>query len=214
MDFEDLLETMLADIVRGSDDLLERTGNEAGDVIRSRKGDFVLTLDPRISRGADLRVVIEAKDRPVSGRGMRDELAAAKENRGAAVGLVCFTTDHAPAGIAPFDVRAGDVYCVIDPAAPDVAVLEGAVRLARLLALATVRDHTPEIDVTALAASIEAIRGQLDAIRGLKAQLTSIGTASQQVGAGLERMRDGVLARVAEAEALLRSRTNTDEGRA
>jgi hypothetical protein len=207
-DFEDLLEAMLADIVRGSNDLLERTGNESGDIIRSRKGDFVLTLDPKVCRGADVRVVIEAKDRPVSARSMRDELAAAKENRAAAVGLVCFTADHAPAGIAPFDVRAGDVYCVIDPATPEDAVLEGAVRLARLLALATLRDDAPEVDVAALTASIEGIRGQLDSIRGLKAQLTSIGSASQQVSAGLDRMRDGVLARVADAEALLSSRSS------
>lgn len=203
-DFEDALEELMAGIARGAGDTLERTGNEAGDVIRSRKGDFVLTIDPRVCRGAELRVVIEAKDRPVSARSMRDELAAARENRRAAAALVCFSSEHAPPGIAPFDIRGGDVYCALDPAMPDVAVLEAALRLARLLALATLRDETPEVDVATLAASLEGIRGQLDAIRGLKAQLTSIGSASQQVSAGLERLRDGVLARVGEAETLLR----------
>jgi hypothetical protein len=203
-DFEDVLEELLAGIARGAGDALERTGNDAGDVIRSRKGDFVLTIDPRLCRGADLRVVVEAKDRPVSARSMRDELAAAKDNRRAAVALVCFSREHAPPGIAPFDVRGGDVYCALDPAAPEIPLLEAALRLARLLALATLRDETPEVDVAALATSLEGIRGQLDAIRGLKAQLTSIGSASQQVSAGLERLRDGVLARVGEAETLLR----------
>ena len=37
---------MLGDIARGSGDLVDRTGTEAGDVIRSKKGDFVLTIDP------------------------------------------------------------------------------------------------------------------------------------------------------------------------
>src|SRR4249919_853634 len=90
-DFEDLLEAMLGDIARGSGDLVDRTGTEAGDVIRSKKGDFVLTIDPAQTAGAELRIVIEAKDRTMSGRQMRDEIREAKTNRGAAVGLVVFT---------------------------------------------------------------------------------------------------------------------------
>jgi hypothetical protein len=204
-DFEDLLEQLLGNALRGSADVLERTGAEQGDVIRSRKGDFVLSLDPRQTRGADVRVVIEAKDRPVSSRSMREELAAAKQNRSAAVALVCFSAAHAPAGVAPFDVRGSDVYCVVDPDAPESAALEAAVRLSRLLALATLRDEAAGLDIEALGRAIEAVRGQLDAVRGLKAQLTSIGTASRQVSSGLDRLREGVLTRLAEAEALLQA---------
>ena len=104
-DFEDLLEAMLGDVARGSGDLVDRTGTEAGDVIRSKKGDFVLTVNPTQTAGSELRIVVEAKDRAMSGRQMRDEIREAKTNRGAAVGLVVFTPTHAPAGIAPFDVR-------------------------------------------------------------------------------------------------------------
>jgi hypothetical protein len=204
-DFEDLLEQLLGNALRGSADVLERTGAEQGDVIRSRKGDFVLSLDPRQTRGADVRVVIEAKDRPVSSRSMREELAAAKQNRSAAVALVCFSAAHAPAGVAPFDVRGSDVYCVVDPDTPESAALEAAVRLSRLLALATLRDEAAGLDIEALGRAIEAVRGQLDAVRGLKAQLTSIGTASRQVSSGLDRLREGVLTRLAEAEALLQA---------
>ncbi len=82
-DFEDLLEAMLGDLARGAGDLLDRTGTEAGALLKSKKGDFVLTLDARVARGCDLRVVIEAKDRPMSMRAIRDELREAKENRGA-----------------------------------------------------------------------------------------------------------------------------------
>lgn len=204
-DFEQQVEAVLADLARGSGDLLDRTADEKGDVMRSKKGDFLLTMDARQSRGAELRIVVECKDRPMSGRAMREELEAAKRNRAACVALVCFSTTHAPSGIAPFDVRAGDVYCVLDPEAPDRAVLEAAVRLARLLALATLREQESEIDPTAIAAALTAIRNQLDAIRALKVQLTSIGTASQAVNAGLDKLRDGVLARVVEAEEQLRA---------
>jgi hypothetical protein len=205
-DFEDLLESMLADLARGSGDLLDRTGGDVGGVLRSKKGDFVLTIDPARAGGADVRIVIEAKDRPMSGRAMRDELRDAKENRSAAVGLVVFSPAHAPSGIAPFDVRFGDVYCVLDPQDPEPATLEAAVRLARLMAVASLRDAIAEIDGEAIRATLVAVRAELEAIRGIKSTLTSIANSSAAVQAGLDRLRDAILARVAEAETELRVR--------
>jgi hypothetical protein len=164
-DFEDLLADLLGEICRGSSDLLDRTGTETGAVIGSKKGDFVITIDPGQTAGAELRVVVEAKDRAISGRAMRDELRDARANRGAALGLVVFTPAHAPNGIAPFDVRAGDVYCVLDPEAPDGTALEAAVRLARLLALVTLREHEVEVDPERIRAALTGVREELEAIR-------------------------------------------------
>ena len=73
-------------------------GPRPAPLLKSKKGDFVLTLDARVARGCDVRVVIEAKDRPMSMRAMRDELREARENRGAAVAVVVFTPAHAPTG--------------------------------------------------------------------------------------------------------------------
>ncbi|HEX5451000.1 MAG TPA: hypothetical protein VFW86_01305, partial [Candidatus Limnocylindrales bacterium] len=203
-DFEDLLEDLLAGVCRGSGDLFDRTGTEIGAVLGSKKGDFVITVDPDLAGGADLRIVVEAKDRAVSGRAMRDELRDARANRAAAIALVVFTPAHAPAGIAPFDVRAGDVYCVVDPEAPDPATLEGAVRLARLLALATLREQEVEVDAENVRAALSGVREELDGIRRLKSVLTSMANGAKEVQAGLDRMREGILARVADAEAELR----------
>ena len=205
-DFEDAIETMLGELARGSGDMLERTGTDTGTLMTSKKGDFVLTLDADATAGADLRVVVECKDRYVSGRAMRDELREAKSNRDAAVAVVVFTPAHAPAGIAPFDVRAGDVYCVVDPAAPDAATLEAAVRLARLLALQTLRTRDVEVDAAAVAEALKGVREQLETLRALKLALTSIGSSAKEVYAGLDRLRDGIVARITEAEAELRSR--------
>jgi len=205
VDFEDLLEAMLGDIARGAGDLLDRTGTEAGAVMKSKKGDFVLTVDTRVSRGCDLRVVVEAKDRPLSMRAIRDELREARENRGAAVGLIIFTPGHAPAGIAPFAVFGDDVYCVVDPEAPDPATLEAAVKLARLLALASLAEHEVDVDAAAIATALTAIREQLELVRTLKSQLTSISNATKAVWSGLDTMRSNILARVAEAEAEIRA---------
>jgi hypothetical protein len=197
---------MLGEIARGSGDLVDRTGSATGDQLRSKKGDFVIVLNEGATRGADVRIVVEAKDRPLSVRAIRDELREAKANRAAAVALVVFTPAHAPTGVAPFDIRSGDVYCVLDPETPDVATLEAATRLARLLALATLAERDVEIDAAAVARALSGIREQLEAIRTLRSQLTSIRNATGAVWEGLDKLRNGVLARVAEAEAELSAR--------
>jgi hypothetical protein len=204
-DFEDLVEGMLADVAHGAGDLLDRTANEAGALLKSKKGDFVLTIDARVARGTDLRVVVEAKDRPMSMRAIREELREARENRGAAVAVVAFTPAHAPAGIAPFTLVGDDVYCVIDPEAPEPATLEAAIRLARLLAIASLVDREVDVDAAAIGAALNAIREQLDVVRSLKSQLTSISTATKAVWSGLDQMRSNILARVADAEAEIKA---------
>lgn len=203
-DFEDLLEGMLGELARGAGDLLDRTSAETGAVLGSRKGDFVLTLDPRVTRGADVRVVLEAKDRAMSQRAIREELREARENRGAAIAVAVWTTAHAPSGVAPFTLVGEDVHVVVDPEAPEPAFLEAAVRLARLLALATLAEREVEVDAAAIGRALAGIREQLDAIRALKAQLTSIGTATKAVWSGLDTLKSGIVSRLAEAESELR----------
>ena len=136
----------------------------------------------------------------MSMRAIRDELREARENRGAAGAVVVFTPAHAPTGIAPFTLVGDDVYCVIDPEDPEPATLEAAVRLARLLAMTSLVEHEVEVDPAAIAAALTAIREQLDVVRTLKSQLTSISNATKAVWTGLDAMRATILARLAEAE--------------
>ena len=203
-DFELLLHGMLGDLARGGGDLLDRTGTETGSLLGSKKGDFVLTLNAGVTRGADVRVVLEAKDRAMSQRAMREELREARENRGAAVAVAVWTPLHAPTGIAPFALVGDDVHVVVDPEAPDVAYLEAAVRLARLLAIATLEEREVDVDAAAIGRALAGVREQLEAIRALKTQLTSVSNATKAVWTGLDTLRTGILARVAEAEAELR----------
>jgi hypothetical protein len=77
-------------------------------------------------------------------------------------------------------------------------------RLARLLAAATLVEHEVEIDAAAVAAALAGIREQLELIKALKSQLTSIGNATKAVWGGLDTLRSGILARVTDAESELR----------
>ena len=140
----------------------------------------------------------------MSQRAMREELREARENRGASVAVVAWTPAHAPSGVAPFALVGEDVHVVVDPEAPDTAYLEAAVRLARLLALASLAEREVEVDAAAIGRALAGVREQLDAIRALKAQLTSVSNATKAVWTGLDPLRTGILARVVEAEAELR----------
>jgi hypothetical protein len=74
------------------------------------------------------------------------------------------------------------------------------VRLARLVALTSLVEHEVEVDPAAIGAALTAIREQLEVVRTLKSQLTSISNATKAVWTGLDSMRATILARVAEAE--------------
>ena len=140
----------------------------------------------------------------MSPRAMREELREARENRGASVAVAAWSTKHAPAGVAPFTVSGEDVHVVVDPDAPDPAYLEAAVRLARLLALVKLGDRDVEVDARAIGRALAGVKEQLEAIRALKTQLTSVANVTRSVADGLDAMRAGILARVGEAEAELR----------
>ena len=188
-DFEDALEERLAELSRGASDLLERTGTDAGDALRSKKGDFVVGIDPTRTRGVDLRIAIEAKDRTVSLRRFAGELADARDNRRAAVALAVFSPLAAPPGVAPLTVIGTDVYCVYDPETDDAIALEAAYRLARALALATLRDAAVSINVPAVQAALDEVGRAVGEVQGMKVKLTSISGAAEAVSQSLDRMR-------------------------
>jgi hypothetical protein len=203
-DFEDVVEERLARFARGAGDALERTGAGAGDALASKKGDFVLTVDPSRTRGADLRVVIEAKDRSMSRRVMTAELSEARQNRAAAVAMVVFSPHAAPSGVAPFSLVGTDIYAVFDPETDDDTALEAAVRLARSLALITLREAAGLVDVPAVQEALDDIGQQLALVQGMKAKLTSVGTAARDISSALDSLRAGVLRSVRAVEDQLR----------
>ena len=203
-DFEDALEARLGELSRGAGDLLERTGAEAGDALRSKKGDFVVGIDPTRTRGVDLRIVIEAKDRAVPMRRFATELAEARENRRAAVSLAVFTPAAAPSGVAPLALIGTDVFCVYDPEADEAIALEAAYRLARALGLASLRDASVQLDVPAVQSALDEIIRQVGEVQGMKVRLTSISGAADQVSRALDGMRLNILRNVKDVEAQLR----------
>ena len=161
-----------------------------GAVLKSKKGDFVLTLDPRVARGCDLRVVIEAKDRPMSMRAIREELREAqREPRRGRRGRRVHAGPRAGRGRAVQPGRRRRLLrhrpggARARPPSRRRSGWPGSWRSRR--SSSTRSRSTPRRSRAALTA----IREQLEVVRSLKAQLTSISTATKAVWSGLDTMR-------------------------
>ncbi|MCV0402862.1 MAG: hypothetical protein K5924_04015 [Chloroflexi bacterium] len=202
-DFEEALEARLGAMARGMGDLVELTGTEGGDGMRSKKGDLVITIDPTRTRGTTLRIVVEAKDRSMPINRMTQELAEGRMNRSAAVALAVFTPHTAPTSVAPLAMIGPDVYATYDPETDDAVALEAAYRAARILALLTLRDAQVQLDTEAVTRSLEDLTRQVDCVRGLKTKLTHIGSTAREVADALDLLRAGVLRSVKDLEAQL-----------
>ncbi len=202
-DFEHALEERLGAMARGMGDLVELCGTEGGDAMLSKKGDLVITIDPTRTRGATLRIVVEAKDRSMPLNRMTNELADARVNRSAAVALAVFTPHSAPTSVAPFALFGQDVYATYDAETDDATALEAAYRTARILALLTLRDKAVQLDSEAVTRSLEDLTRQVDVVRGLKTKLTHIGSTANEVSSALDLLRAGVMRSVKELEAQL-----------
>ena len=190
-------------IAQGLGDLVEPCGTEGGDAITSKKGDLVITIDPTRTRGTALRIVVEAKDRSMPLSRMTKELAEARVNRSAAIGMAVFTPHTAPSSVVPLALVGPDVFATYDPETDDAVALEAAYRAARILALVTLRDAAVRLDAEAVNRSLEDLTHQVDVVRSLKTKLTHIGSTANEVSSALDLLRAGVLRSVKELEAQL-----------
>lgn len=200
LDFEDEVEQCLGEIARGTGDVVESTGRVAGDSVRCKKGDFTQTLNPSSTHGLTVRMAIEVKSGPVPLAKIIRELDEARRNRSAAVAIAVFRPGSAPTGCAPLTLHGEHVLCEADPDDPADANLETAIRLARALAAASLRERGGSIDIVVIRKMLDRIRDQLSAVRSMKTKLTSAGNAVHEVGDALGVLRSAVLISVAEIE--------------
>ncbi len=151
-------------------DLAERTGNTTGRIRNNKKGDVVVMLGPD-SAAAGARIVIEAKeDQSYTLQKALGEIAEARKNRDAGVGLFVFSQRTAPGDVLEPLARYGDDLVVIwnadDPATD--AYLSAALSTAKALSVrGTTEDNVAGIDVEGLDKAIREVErqaGNLDEI--------------------------------------------------
>lgn len=194
LEFEDAVGELLASQTRNAGDVLEAVGQIVGRIPRCKVGDFVLTLGPE-SAAAGASIVFEAKeDRSFSLKKILEEIAQARENRGAQVGVAVLSQLTAPEGMEPLVRMGADIVVVWnrDDTSSDI-LFTAALSLARAL---VARERTQQARVQAEFTAIE------DAVRRITKAAESLGdimTLSETVRSNgvkihdkAERLRDDI----------------------
>ena len=208
-DFEALVYDRIAELGRSLGDITESLTNTPGNIPRCKTGDYVSTL-ARDSGAAGKRFVIEAKNE--QGHSLKDsieELARAKENRDACVGLMIFTDECCPPEIGKFRIVGSDIFVSVDPESmlgsePDF-YLESAYRIARALVVAErTQQLTSRVDVgriSSVLAAIEAVCERFSEVHKKAASIKQSATAIEDLA---DQMRPEIEHRLREVELLAR----------
>lgn len=182
-------------------DSYEETRNKTGGAIRNSKvGDHVQTLNPD-SKGAGLRVVYECKKEAGYTRSdALKELAVARENRQAEVGVLIMaaTTARTDPKVSaefsePFARHGSDLLIVWDH--EDLAsgfVLDTAVSVARALAMREVSEAATTVDWAAIDRHLNGIAGQLKHFDEMKNWCGTIHDRTKDVEDRLRIMREQI----------------------
>lgn len=149
--FEDTVVAAAADMLRGAPITVEATGATVGHRSGSKKGDAVVRFSAE-HKYAGASVVIEAKhDASYSVTKALEELAAARANRDASVGLFVMARSHAPVGFPRFRRYGADVLVTWDDGDPESdVILEIALSLALFMAPQGRRESEDREDIEAL----------------------------------------------------------------
>lgn len=212
-DFESRVVAEYTELLRATNDEIEGTGGITGAVPDSKKGDAVITINGRDASASVLRIVVEVKDKSMTGPAIEKELAEARENRKAEIALMVFSDAAAPAGAAPFTISRHGVYCVVDPEAPDTAILEAGYRLARISALIRAKSEGSGADLSAVKDAIDALRSRLDSVKEIKKTLTAIDSTTEKARDELDALRSAIVTEIDRIEEQVRASGAAAHGR-
>jgi hypothetical protein len=165
-EFESSVGEMLRPEAQRRGDSFQDTGTRPGARRNCKVGDFVVMTSEE-SRAPGARIVIEAKENAsYDVTNALAELAVARENRSASVGIFVFSRTTAPAGIEPL-ARHGDDVLVVwdrDDLASDV-YLKAALSIARAIVVrAAIETDRTAADLRVIDQAIEKITKDIEGL--------------------------------------------------
>jgi hypothetical protein len=182
-DFQEDVGKVVIDFATHRGHTPDETGTFPGDLPRCKVGDFVVTLSSE-SAAPSGRIVVEAKD--AAGYSIKkalDELATARKNRQAEVGVFVFSQGAAPANTEPIWRVGNDVIVVwdheIDPTGSLLRAALG-VGISLLASARAKRGGSPELErlghaierIARAAKDLADIRKWSDSVRGSAVRIT------------------------------------------
>ena len=179
-------------------DMVEKTGDTAGRAGRSKKGDFVATLD-----GSGKRIVFEMKDMSSIGpTRIRNELKEAMDNRGAAYGvLIAKSRASLPDSVGWFNEYDGNkLVCAIEDGEGS-PVMEGemiqvAYRWARMRVGGAQEARAGEVDAALIEEKVREISDHVDEAKSIKRECTNIDNSSKKIRGWAESAEKGLKAKI------------------
>lgn len=180
-DFEDTVGNILSDLVYGTSNELEYTGDTVGKIGDRKVGDFVVTLDK-----TGQRIVAEAKsDSGYSQRDIKEELTDAVENRDADYGIIVFECEsYIPNKVGYFHEFDSERLSVALSEGEDDDVEPGFLRIgfnwAATRAVQGYADAGTAFDPEVVQEGVGEVKDSIDRFSTIRKKTTSIrGTASE-----------------------------------
>lgn len=169
-EFEDQAFGVIRDFCQARGDIATPTGNTVGRLPRSKKGDAVIELGPE-HRAAGARVATEMKgNKSYTLKSALEEMAEARENREASVGVFVFAPHAAPDGQEPLERYGRDIVVVWDAEDPATDIrLHAALHIARALATQLhVEKEETDIDFAAMDQAVSGITNQITLLEAVE----------------------------------------------
>ncbi|KTG11406.1 hypothetical protein AUR64_03895 [Haloprofundus marisrubri] len=198
-DFEDTVENILSDLVYNTSDEVEYTGDTLGELSGRKVGDFVITLND-----TGQRIVVEAKsDKGYSQRDIKEELAAAVENRDADYGLIVFECEsYIPNKVGYFHEFDTERLSVAlsesneDDAEP--AFLRIAYNWAKTRAVQGYVDAGTAFDPEAVQNAVSEVGDSINRFSSIRTKTTSIRKTANDIDATLDEIEGEVKSELAD----------------
>jgi hypothetical protein len=157
-------------------------------------------LNPDMTLGRDLRIVVESKAQPLGVKAALEELERAMENREAQAGVLVFASHE----LAPLKGRALRAYSgnrfisVYDREEQAPLALEAACQLARTLTLAMLIEGDEAIDSDYIAEQLERLTTVVEEGRSINRGINAARKGIDTIEAGYDTLRSKALAIVKE----------------
>lgn len=193
VEFEDALCELLERDAGRQGDLLQRTGAIPGAKAR-KHGDAVWQMGPD-SAGAGGRIVFEAKeDRSYDLAKAQAEIAEARANREASVGVFVFSAKAAPAGMEPMARIGADVFAVWDPedSASDVFLRAACMSAKMMCVRAQTQTNEHSKDVQAMMKSVVEIERQTELLSEIDRSCETIRKSGEKISERVRKSRNAL----------------------
>ena len=200
MTFEDNLYAALAKQAKGFGDLSESTQGTTGLIPRSKVGDAIITAGKQFCNAPGERIVFEFKmDRGYKFKNAMDEVATARQNRNAQIGVMVFAKGYEPPEIGDFRVVGDSIFCTEDAeraaAGEQMIHMEAAYGVARGL-LMYMKKSSEGLNVDALKTQIESVSSIAERLSEIMTKATTVRNAGDSINELVTKIQTDLRQRV------------------